>query len=594
MSQQPIAQRIAAMERRQDLLLQHLISIQHHDSWVSPEAIDGLSDHLQVPTHQIGAVIDFYTFLHRSAPRGQFDIYLSNNITDQMAGNQALMRRLCDGLMITPGVTRSDGRVTVAYSSCTGMCDQGPAMLVNGLAVTRLTPERIDQICALIEQASPISEWPAPFFEVDENIQQRDLLLSGHLQAGAVLQQLQQQGAVAVLDNLDASALRGRGGAGFATALKWRLCRDAPADDRVVVCNADEGEPGTFKDRVLLQFYADEVIEGMTLCAGVIGASRGFIYLRGEYRYLLEPLQQTLQQRRQQGLLGRMILGQDGFDFDIEIHLGAGAYICGEESALIESLEGKRGMPRKRPPFPVAKGYMGLPTVVNNVETLMAAARITVHGSEWFRSRGTEKSTGTKLVSVSGDCAAPGIYEYPMGVPIATILAACGATETQAVQVAGAAGMTLSYNDFYRCIACEDASTGGSFMVFNRHRDMLDMVRNFAHFFAHESCGFCTPCRVGGQLMVQLVDKLYTGRATQYDLREIERIALVMRHTSHCGLGATASNHIMDTYRNFPDSYQRRLRSSDYEPAFDLDAAVSEAREITGRRDHGAHLGAAS
>ncbi len=463
-------------------------------------------------------------------------------------------------------------------------------MLVNGFTVTRLDAGRIDAIADLIEASQPLEKWPSKFFEVSNNIYKRDLLLEGNLKSGAALEALKQKGADDVLENLADSGLRGRGGAGFPTATKWKLCRAEQADDRVVVCNADEGEPGTFKDRVLLQAYVDEVIEGMTLCAGSIGARRGFIYLRGEYRYLLKSIEEVLQRRRQEGLLGDMILDQDNFHFDIEVHLGAGAYICGEESALIESLEGRRGNPRKRPPFPVAKGYMGAPTVVNNVETFMAAARITANGAEWFNRRGTTESTGTKLVSISGDCPQPGIYEYPMGVPIASILEGCKATETQAVQVAGAAGMTLSYNDFHRCIACEDASTGGSFMIFNRHRDMLDMVRNFAKFFAHESCGFCTPCRVGGQLMTQLVDKLYTGRATQYDLREIERIAMVMRNASHCGLGTTASNHILDTFRNFPDSYQRRLRSSDFEPAFDLDAAVSEARALTGRHDKGAHL----
>ena len=361
-----------------------------------------------------------------------------------------------------------------------------------------------------------------------------------------------------------------------------------------MVCNADEGEPGTFKDRVLLNAYADKVFEGMTLCAGIIGASKGYLYLRGEYRYLRAALEQKLQQLRETGLLGNNILGKDGFDFDIEIHMGAGAYICGEESSLIESLEGKRGIPRKRPPFPVTHGYQNKPTVVNNVETFMSAALIAIHGADWFRSVGTEESSGTKLLSISGDCVKPGIYEYPFGVSIQDILKDCGAKNTQAVQIAGAAGFTIPAAEFERCVAFEDVSTGGSFMVFNQDRDLLDMVKNFAHFFVHESCGFCTPCRVGSALMKDLVDKVHSGHAGQYDLDEMRKIGLLMRSTSHCGLGTTAPNPMLDTLDKFPQIYEKRLKHSGYAPAFDLDAALQDARDITGRDDGGAHLGTES
>jgi [NiFe] hydrogenase diaphorase moiety large subunit len=357
------------------------------------------------------------------------------------------------------------------------------------------------------------------------------------------------------------------------------------------VCNADEGEPGTFKDRVLLNSYADSVFEGMTLCAGVIGARRGYLYLRGEYRYLLEPLERTLQQRRKNGLLGQHILGKNGFDFDIEIHLGAGAYICGEESSLIESLEGKRGIPRNRPPFPVTHGYLNQPTVINNVETFMAAAKIAALGADWFFRVGTAESTGTKLLSISGDCDRPGIYEYPFGVTIKQVLDDCGAANTQAVQIAGAAGTTLPMADAGHCIAFEDVSTAGSFMVFNEHRKLLDIVQNFAHFFVHESCGFCTPCRVGGALLKDLVDKLVNGHATHYDVAEMKQIGALMKQASHCGLGSTAPNPVLDLLHRFPELVEARLAHSGYEPAFDLDAALQEARDISGRDDTGAHIG---
>ena len=386
------------------------------------------------------------------------------------------------------------------------------------------------------------------------------------------------------------SGLRGLGGAGFKTAQKWALSRAAAGHEHFVVCNADEGEPGTFKDRVLLQGHANLLFEGMTVCARVIGARRGFLYLRGEYRYMLELLEHTLAQRRRAGLLGKGILGTEGFDFDIEIHLGAGAYICGEESALLESLAGKRGVPRKRPPFPVTHGHDNEPTVVNNVETFSAAAKIAANGGAWWAAKGTATSPGTKLLSVSGDCARPGVYEYPFGITIQEILDDCGASDTAAVQVAGPAGQLVPKRDFGRKIAYEDVATGGSFMIFNHTRDLLAVVRNFAAFFAHESCGFCTPCRVGTSLMRDLVEKVATGNGTQYDLEEMKHLGKIMKQASHCGLGLTAPNPVLGSLDKFPEIWTEKLKSKDFEPAFDLDGALSEARALTGRDDVHAHI----
>jgi [NiFe] hydrogenase diaphorase moiety large subunit len=582
-------------------LLQHLIAIQHELSHVPETAIERLAAELGVTRTQIRAAIDFYAFLHAS-PRGDFDILFSDNITDRMLGSQALVTQLCAALGVQPGEPRADARVCVDLTSCTGMCDQGPAALVNGFALTRLDAERIRRIAALVEADTPLVHWPRELFAVSNNVEQPGLLLSDLQPREAGLEALLARGPDTVLAALAESGLRGRGGAGFATADKWRSCRDAAGTDKVVVCNADEGEPGTFKDRVLLAGYADLVVEGMTIAAGVVGASQGFVYLRGEYRHLLEHLEAVLARRRARGLLGAGIGGRsgsrsgnrlgarDGFDFDIRIHLGAGAYICGEESALIESLEGKRGVTRKRPPFPVVEGYLDLPTLVNNVETFLAAARIAEHGAGWFRGQGTEHSPGSKILSVSGDCAWPGIYEVPFGTSVAEVLERCGAADAQAVQVSGAAGATLTRAEFDRELAFEDLPTSGALMVFDGSRDLLDMVRNFAGFFAHESCGFCTPCRVGGRLLVDLVEKVAAGAASAHDLDELRDIAVVMRRASHCGLGHTAANHVLHTLDKFPQIYRGRLRSAEYTPSFDLDAALAEARALTHRDDARAHL----
>ncbi|MGD9356716.1 MAG: NADH-ubiquinone oxidoreductase-F iron-sulfur binding region domain-containing protein [Chromatiales bacterium] len=570
-------------------LLQILIHIQQTLGHVPGAAVERLSESLGTSQAVIDGVVSFYSFLSHE-PLGSYDFRFSDNIIDRMLGSRECADRLMQKLGLEAGKPEPARGGTVDYTSCTGMGDQGPAALVNGMTLTKLTQERIDAIADLVARNVPVDEWPPEYFEVRENLVTGDILLGDWYHPGASMQAVQSIGKATILEQLESSGLRGRGGAGFSTGMKWRFCAEAGGDEKVVVCNADEGEPGTFKDRLLLQAYADRLFEGMALCAAVIGAQTGFLYLRGEYRYLLEPLEAELQKRRDAKLLGKSILGQTGFDFDIQIHLGAGAYICGEESALIESLEGKRGVPRIRPPFPVTHGYLGCPTVVNNVETFIAAAGIAENGPEWLRSRGTEASPGTKLLSISGDCDKPGIYEIPFGMTIAGILDLCQASDTQAVQVAGPAGIMLAPQEFDRKIAHEDVATGGSFMVFDNSRDLVEVARNFMDFFVHESCGFCTPCRVGTTLVNKRLEKIANGHGTTLDLDTIQRMASVMRNTSHCGLGTTASNPAVHLIEHFPTMLHERLRQTSFEPAFDLDAALEEAREITGRDDPAAHL----
>jgi [NiFe] hydrogenase diaphorase moiety large subunit len=470
------------------------------------------------------------------------------------------------------------------------MCDQGPAMLVNGRAITRLTHQRVQEISQLIRNKTPLVNWPADYFRVEDNIRRSGLLLGNTLAYGEVLQTVLAAGGLAIVESIKASGLRGRGGAGYPTGLKWEACRNAHGSEHYVVCNADEGEPGTFKDRVLLTRQADLVFEGMTLCALAVGARKGFLYLRGEYHYLYEPLKAVLQRRRDSDLLGESILGQAGFDFDIEIHLGAGAYICGEESALIESLEGKRGVPRNRPPFPVTHGYLQQPTAVDNVETFCQAALALHMGADKYCAIGTTKSTGSKLISVSGDCPRPGIYEYPFGVTVREVLQDCGAVNTRAVQVSGPSGVCVGAGEFDRRLGFEDLPTAGAFMVFDDSRDMFEVARNFVHFFAHESCGFCTPCRVGTSMLKQTMDKIAAGHGTHYDLAEVEHLDHVLQDSSHCGLGRTACNPVLHTLKHFRPSYETRLKSLAFEPGFDLDGALARARQMTGRDDAGAHL----
>jgi len=271
--------------------------------------------------------------------------------------------------------------------------------------------------------------------------------------------------------------------------------------------------------------------------------------------------------------------------------VGAGAYVCGEESALLESLEGKRGIPRNRPPYPVTHGYQHKPTIVNNVETLAKAALVAKYGAGFLRAVGTPTSTGTKVLSVSGDVARPGIYEYPFGVSVRSVLEDAGAAAPQAVQVGGPSGVLLSASEFHRRISFEDVPSAGAFMVFDETRDMLAVVENFARFFAHESCGFCTPCRVGTTLNAEMMQRIVHGRGSRRDLKDLTRVSQLMKATSHCGLGTTAGNPVLDALAKFRPSFERRLKSLDVIPSFDLDEALGPAREATARDDAGAHFG---
>lgn len=577
-------------------LVQVLRETQAQTHWLPRDLLAHIGRALDLTLAHVEGVASFYRFFHLR-PVGRVRVLFSDNITDRMAGSDALMARLCERLGVKPGEVDAQGRFSVDRCSCTGLCDQGPALLVNHhQVVTRLDAARVDQLAERLLAGVPPEAWPAEWFEVQDHIRRADVLLRD-LPAGAPdLPAVLAREPGELLNEVERSGLRGRGGAGFPTARKWRFCAAADAADgqRCVVCNADEGEPGTFKDRVLLSRHADELFDGMTVAARAIGAQTGRVYLRGEYRFLLDHLETVLQRRRANGLLGPNAGGVPGFDFDIAIHLGAGAYVCGEESALIESLEGQRGTPRIRPPFPVQRGYLGRPTVVNNVETLVAVAHIARRGGAWWAGLGTSGSTGTKIHSVSGDCERPGLYEYPLGTPLAQILADCGAREPQAVQVGGPSGSCVPASGFHRAIAFEDLPSAGALMVFDQTRDLFEVARHFARFFAHESCGLCTPCRVGTELVVRRLDKLAhergAGRGSAFDIARLYELDELLHSGTHCGLGVSACNPLRDTLGHFGQAYAQRSTAAQFQPEIDLDAELSSARRVTGRTDPGAHL----
>jgi [NiFe] hydrogenase diaphorase moiety large subunit len=380
-------------------------------------------------------------------------------------------------------------------------------------------------------------------------------------EAGSGLKKALSMARTDVIRTVRESGIKGRGGAGFPTAVKWNLCAAAQSAKKFIVCNADEGEPGTFKDRLLLTERPEALLDGITIGGYAIGAKLGVIYLRAEYAYMRPGLEAALAARRANKLLGKKVLGKD-FEFDIEIRMGAGAYVCGEETALIESLEGSRGEPRNRPPYPVNTGLVGVPTAVNNVETLIACAHILVKGPEWFKKQGTEVSTGSKLLSISGDCVRPGVYEVGFGTSIKDILKLVEGEGAKAVQVGGASGRTVPAAQFSRKLGFEDLATGGSIIVIGKDRDMLAVAENFLDFFVEESCGQCTPCREGNPKLLEGVRLLQQGRLSINALRELQNLGRTMQAASKCGLGQSSANAFLDITENFRSEILGRVPAS--------------------------------
>ena len=558
--------------------------IHAQEGYLSDDAVNGIAQALGIHRVQVQDMVSFYSFFDREQA-GKCTIRLSNCVVDRMHGMEEVAKAFEKELGIPVGQTTEDGMISLKYTSCTGMCDQAPAALVNGIVVTGLKPEDVPAIVAAIrKEGGRVSKGELfPNADVELNLRQAGPVVMAPFENGTAIRQALNMKPEEVIEEINKSRLRGRGGAGFPTGMKWSFCRKAKGT-HYIICNADEGEPGTFKDRLILTEQADLLFEGMTIAGYVLGAGEGLMYLRAEYSYLWPHLEQVLARRRRHGLLGENIAGREDFDFDIRIQLGAGAYVCGEESSLIESLEGKRGAPRDRPPYPVQKGYLDQPTSVNNVETLCCAARVLEKGGEWFARHGTQESTGTKLLSVSGDCSRPGVYEVEYGITVGQLLKLVGGEDAQAVQVGGPSGHCLAPRDHGRKISFEDIPTGGSVIVFGPKRDLLEQVLAFTEFFVEESCGWCVPCRVGTTLLKMKMEKILEGKGTASDLEELRKLGNTVKTMSRCGLGQTAANPILTTLQNFPDLYKQRITDRSFIPYFDVEGAFSEYCAVTGRK----------
>jgi len=565
-------------------LLDIVRTVHDQTGYLSDDEVDGIAGALGIHRVQVQDMVSFYSFFDREQA-GKCTIRLSNCVVDQMHGMKEVAQAFEKELGIAFGQTTPDGMITLKYTSCTGMCDQAPGALINNMVVTGLKPADVPAIVAAVrKEGGRVSKSELfPNAEVQLNLRQSGPVVFAPFENGTAVRKALNMKPEEVIEEINKSRLRGRGGAGFPTGMKWSFCRKAKGE-HYIICNADEGEPGTFKDRLILTEQADLLFEGMTIAGYALGAKEGILYLRAEYAYIWAHLEQVLARRRRNGLLGASICGRENFNFDIRIQLGAGAYVCGEESSLIESLEGKRGAPRDRPPYPVQKGYLDQPTSVNNVETLCCAARVLEKGGEWFTGYGTRESTGTKLLSVSGDCKHPGVYEVEYGITVDDLLDLVGGSDAQAVQIGGPSGQCLAPKDYGRIISFEDIPTGGSVIIFGAERDLLEQVLIFTEFFVEESCGWCVPCRVGTTLLKMKLEKILEGKGTASDLEELAKIGNTVKTMSRCGLGQTAANPILTTLQNFPDLYKRRITDKDFIPYFDIESAFSDYCEVTGRK----------
>jgi len=576
-------------------LMDILHDIQSEMGYIPDEAASLIAQELKISVADVYQVITFYHF-YSTKPRGKFQIYLNDSAVAMMMGRQEVAKAFEKEAGIRFGEVTEDGLIGLFNTSCIGMNDQEPAALINGKVFTKLTPYRAKEIIHDIRAGKSLDELVVEGYGdgnnahqlvksmVYNNIRKKGALLSADWVCGSAIKMVVEMDPLYVIDMVKKSNIRGRGGAGFPTGMKWEFCRKNPEADKYVICNADEGEPGTFKDRVLLTEKPQMLFEGMAIAGYAIGAKTGILYLRYEYRYLKDYLENILYNMRSNNVLGKNIGGKAGFDFDIRIQFGAGAYVCGEESALIESCEGKRGEPRDRPPFPVESGYLNKPTVVNNVETLCSIVNIIHKGADWFRNLGTKDSAGTKLLSISGDCRYPGIYEIEWGITIEEMLAMSGAENVQAVQVGGPSGTLISPDEFDRVISYADLATGGSIIIIGKERDLLkDVVLNFTEFFIEESCGSCSTCRNMTYIMKKTLEKIIEGHGVLADVDNLANWGKFLK-ASRCGLGQTAANPILSSIRNFRRVYDFRIqKDKDFDTGFDLASAVQESCEFVKR-----------
>ncbi len=538
-------------------LLPALHAAQKIYGWLSEPVAAEVAKSLHVPLADVHGVIEFYTLFYNK-PVGKRIIRVCTDQACALKDADGVLHHLCSHHGIEPGQTTRDGTLTIEASPCLGLCEQAPAALVDDQAETNINLKNDSY-----GLGRPRSIVGGSLRLLTANCGSGTTSLEKYGEYAA-LKKARGMKREDVINEVKASGLVGRGGAAFPTGIKWEGTAKAEGNPKYVICNADESEPGTFKDRVLLLDDPHRVIEGMAIAGYAIDSHKGYIYLRGEYPYIVPALENALSEARQAGYLNE--------DFDIEIRLGAGAYICGEETALFESIEGKRGFPRVKPPFPTTFGVFGKPTIINNVETLCNVPLIISQGSAVYRQIGTEKSPGPKLFCVSGDVAKPGLYEVAFGVTLRDLIVMAGGMANgqsmQAVLFGGAAGAFATSVHLDVKLTFEDLRAAGLplgsgvVMVFDETHDMRDVLKRLGHFFAHESCGKCYPCQMGTQRQMEILNRIAAGNMIEGDLQRLQDVGWTMMDASLCGLGQTAASAVLSAIKLWPEMFEVRKSKS--------------------------------
>jgi NADH:ubiquinone oxidoreductase subunit F (NADH-binding)/NADH:ubiquinone oxidoreductase subunit E len=541
------------------LIFDGLREIQHRFGYLPAEELKDLAKAIDIPLYRLHGVASFYPHF-RLTPPPKADVCVCQDMSCHLRGADGLRTRLEERLQ-----NLSSTDVTVRGVSCLGRCDQAPAIAVNDHIYTQLTEAQIEEMIRDVVSQGVLPE-PA---RSRRGVACASDPYPSDDHYGVVRQLVQSRDWNSAFELLKSSGLRGLGGAGFPTESKWQLVRQAPGPEKYIVCNADESEPGTFKDRFILTHIPHLVIEGMILAGLLTGARKGILYIRHEYDEQEKILHEEILQCKREGLVGPSVLGTE-MEFELELFVSPGGYICGEESALLEAIEGKRAEPRNKPPFPVQQGLWNKPTVINNVETFANVPPILVRGVDWYQAQGVGGSFGLKFIGVSGDVVRPGVYEVPMGTPVSDLIfreagGVLGGKKLKAFAPSGPSSGYLPASmadvklDFKALAEAGSMLGSGALVVCAEGTCMLDMALNATKFFRNESCGKCVPCRVGSQKMVDLITGWTQGQGTSADRALIDELSEALRLTSLCGLGQVVPAPIASVLKHFRDEVEAHV-----------------------------------
>ncbi len=558
-------------------------------NWLPLEALHLVAKELEIPYGYLYGVMSFYT-MYSVVPRGKYLIRMCESAPCHVNGAENILETLKAELGIQVGETTADGLFTLEHTACLGTCEVSPAMQINEVVFGNLTAARVREILedyragravdyrTLPRTTIPPLAFPLPADEMVlfPNLDQIDpMSLDDYVAKGgyeSLKKAVTGMSQVEVINEVKTANIRGRGGAGFPAGLKWSFTQPSPITPKYIVCNADEGEPGTIKDRYLMEGDPNRVLEGMAIAGYAVGASHGYIYVRGEYYLSMMRLQNAIDQATAKGYLGKNIFGTD-FSFTIEVQSGGGAYVCGEETALIESIEGQRGNPRVKPPFPGQVGVWGKPTIVNNVETLSSIPVIIAKGGEWYKNKGTEDAAGTKIFQVVGHVNKPGVIEANCGMTVRELIdkyggGVRGGKKFKSCQTGGASFGFITESQLdtpmeYKALgAIEGALGSGTMLVMDEDTCIVDVVKCILYFFQHESCGFCLPCRRGTRILYDLICKIADGKGTEADMGQMLKVAQVMLDSANCALAMSPIFFIKTTMERYRDDYLAHINGT--------------------------------